>query len=250
MTRRFGLLPALLGLPLLLSTGAALADHPAECLVAEHELVRTFSLPHVAKAIAARKLDIVVVGSGSSGLPGAAGAKGAYPARLQNALAAALPGVAVKVTADVKSRRTAAAMLRALPKVLATVKPALLVWQSGTVDAMQGVSADRFSDILEEGVARAAKAGADTVLVNAQYSPRTESMISLAAYTRTMRWVALQHEIPLFNRFAIMKLWADLGTFELAGAANKLDTAMRVHDCLGRLLADLITGAAKPGGPD
>jgi len=65
-----------------------------------------------------------------------------------------------------------------------------------------------------------------------------------------MRWVALQHEIPLFNRFAIMKLWADLGTFELAGAANKLDTAMRVHDCLGRLLADLITGAAKPGGPD
>jgi hypothetical protein len=115
---------------------------------------------------------------------------------------------------------------------------------------MQAVSPGQFSDTLEDGIALAAQAGADTVLVNSQYSPRTESMIALGTYSETMRWVALQREIPLFNRFAIMRQWADLGTFELSGAANKLDTAVRVHDCIGRLLADLVIEGAKRGGPD
>jgi hypothetical protein len=245
MKTRLNFLPAWLAAALLV----AAADAPAECLLDENRPSYVVALPHVAKAIAGRKLDILVMGSGSSGLPGSAARK-AYPVRLQAALAETLPGVAVKVTADVKSRRTAAAMLQALPAALAATKPALLVWQTGTVDAMQGVSPDRFSDILDEGIARAAEAGADTVLVNSQYSPRTESMIALSTYSETMRWVALLHEIPLFNRFAIMRQWADLGTFELTGAANKLDTAVRVHDCIGRLLADLVIEGAREGGPD
>ncbi len=233
-----------------LVTGPALAGQRAECLIDENRPSHIIPLPRVGKAIAAKKLDILVLGTGSSGLPGPAGAKSAYPARLQVALSEALPGVAVKVTADVKARRTAATMLRALPKALVATKPALLVWQTGTVDAMQGVSPGQFSDILEDGIALAAQAGADTVLVNSQYSPRTESMIALGTYSETMRWVALQREIPLFNRFAIMRQWADLGTFELSGAANKLDTAVRVHDCIGRLLADLVIEGARRSGPD
>lgn len=233
----------------LLVAGPAAADAPAECMLDENRPSYVVALPHVAKAIAAKKLDILVMGSGSSGLPGSAAGK-AYPARLQAALAEALPGVAVKVTADVKSRRTAAAMLQALPAALAATKPALLIWQTGTVDAMQAISPSRFGDILDEGITRAADAGADSVLVNSQYSPRTESMIALSIYSESMRWLALLHEIPLFNRFAIMRQWADLGTFELTGAANKLDTAVRVHDCIGRLLADLVIEGAKEDGPD
>ena len=55
--------------------------------------------------------------------------------------------------------------------------------------------------------------------------------------------------VPLFDRFAIMKLWAELGTFDFTTATNKLDMAQHVHDCIGRLLADLVVEAAKPGGP-
>lgn len=84
------------------------------------------------------------------------------------------------------------------------------------------------------------------VLVNAQYSPRTESMIALSTYSEDMRWVALQQEVPLFDRFSIMRLWSDLGTFDLYSATKKLDIAERVHDCIGRLLADLVIAAAKP----
>jgi hypothetical protein len=137
-----------------------------------------------------------------------------------------------------------------LVPALAATKPALVVWQTGTVDAMDAVDLDRFNDTLERGIAIARKAGADVVLVNAQYSPRTESMIALGTYIDDMRWVALQHEVPLFNRFETMKVWADLGTFDFTGAKDKLDTARRVHDCIGRLLADLVTEAAKLGGPN
>jgi hypothetical protein len=53
----------------------------------------------------------------------------------------------------------------------------------------------------------------------------------------------------LFDRFSIMKLWADLGTFDLYSATKKLDIAERVHDCIARLLADLVIEAAKPDEP-
>lgn len=224
-------------------------EHPARCLVAQHLIAPEFPLPRTARAIAARKLTVLVVGSGSSRLPIRDGAEVSYPARLGRALAQALPGVAVKVATDVKPHRTAAAMVGTLAARLAAERPALLVWQAGTVDAMQAVDPDAFGDTLEQGIAIAQSAGADVVLVNAQYSPRTESMIALGIYTEAMRWVALQHELPLFDRYSVMKLWADLGTFDLTDATNKLDMAEQVHDCIGRLLADLVVAAAKPEGP-
>ena len=64
-----------------------------------------------------------------------------------------------------------------------------------------------------------------------------------------MRWVALQQEVPLFDRFSIMKFWSDEGTFDLYSATKKLDMAERVHDCIGRLLADFVIEAAKPDAP-
>jgi hypothetical protein len=226
-----------------------LAAPPAECVVAQSQLEKVFPLRNVARAVAAKKLNVLVVGSGSSTLPGPNGATTAYPARLQKALSDALPGVAVKVTAEVKSRRTAASMLKTLKGALTAAKPALVIWQAGTVDAMQAVDTDDFSAQLTQGIAMARAAGADVILVNSQYSPRTESMIALSTYIDDMRWVALQHEIPLFDRFEIMKLWADLGTFDFTSAKDKLAVAGRVHNCIGLLLADLIVGAAKLNGP-
>jgi hypothetical protein len=243
----------LLSLALLMLAGAAnsqnLAEHPAECRVAEQLIERDFPLPHVTRALAAKRLNILVVGAGSSQLPGPNGVKNAYPARLQNALSQKLPGVAVTVSTDVKSRRTAAEMVKTLVPALAAAKPALMVWQTGTVDAMQSTDIDQFKVALDKGINSARSAGADVVLINAQYSPRTESMIALGIYAETMRWVALQQEVPVFDRFSIMKLWADLGTFDLYSATKKLDIAEHVHDCIGRLLGDLVLESAKPDEP-
>lgn len=244
MTGRVPFLAALLML-----AGPAWAEHPAECRVAAHLVEHDYQLPQVARALAAKQLNILVVGAGSSLLPGPNGAEDAYPARLQVALAEKLPGVAVKVTTDVQARRTAAEMLKTLGPALAAAKPALMIWQTGTVDAMKSIDTDQFSAALDHGINIAHSAGADVVLINAQYSPRTESMIALGTYAENMRWVALQQGVPLFDRFSIMRNWADLGTFDLYSATKKLDIAERVHDCIGRLLADLVIEPAKPDEP-
>jgi hypothetical protein len=236
-------------LALLVLAGPAWAELPAQCRIAAHLAEPNFPLPKVTRALAEKKFNILVVGAGSSQLPGANGAKNAYPARLQQALADQLKGVEVKVTTDIKASRTAAEMVKVLPTDLEAARPALMIWQTGTTDAMRAVDPDQFSQALDQGISIVRGAGADVVLVNAQYSPRTESMIALSTYSEDMRWVALQQEVPLFDRFSIMRLWSDLGTFDLYSATKKLDIAERVHDCIGRLLADLVIAAAKPEEP-
>jgi hypothetical protein len=64
---------------------------------------------------------------------------------------------------------------------------------------MQSIDTDQFRAALDRGINIARSAGADVVLINAQYSPRTESMIALGAYAGNRRWVALQQEVPLFD---------------------------------------------------
>jgi hypothetical protein len=140
-------------------------------------------------------------------------------------------------------------MMKSMTAAIAANKPSLVVWQTGTVDAMQGIDPDQFSQALDKGIGLARGAGADVIFMNPQYSPRTESMIALGTYAENMRWVALQQDVPLFDRFSIMKLWSDNGTFDLNSATKKLDMAERVHDCIGRLIADLVLESAKIGVP-
>ncbi|HET7850272.1 MAG TPA: SGNH/GDSL hydrolase family protein [Pseudolabrys sp.] len=249
MSRLSTFLLAWVALAVVAPRDLARAEDPADCRVAENLIEADFPLPRVAKALARKTLDVLVVGAGSSTLPGPNGARTAYPARLQSALQEKLPGVAVKLATDVKLRRTAGDMVETMPAVLAANRPALVVWQTGTVDAMLGIDPDEFSAAVNKGVEIAHRAGADIILVNSQYSPRTDSLIALSTYLEDMRWVALQQEITLLDRFAIMKLWTELGTFDFHSATNTLDTAERVHDCIGRLLADVVVEATKPAKP-
>jgi hypothetical protein len=67
------------------------------------------ALPKVGDAIKTRKrLEVLVVGSGSSALPGADGASMSYPARTEAALREALSGVNVSVKTDLRPKKTAA----------------------------------------------------------------------------------------------------------------------------------------------
>ena len=236
-------------LALLALAGPAWAEDPVECRTAESQVGTSVAIPQAALAVAQKHLNILVVGAGSSALPGPNGVRNAYPARLHAALAAMLPGTAITVATDVEARRTAEQMVKVLAPALANTKPQLVIWQTGTVDAMQGIDADRFSQALERGIGMSRAAGADVLLLNAQYSPRTESMIALGTYADLMRRVAVQQEVPLFDRFSVMKTWADLGIFDFYAATKKLDTAEHVHDCLGRLLAGFVMESVTLAGP-
>lgn len=225
--------------------GPALAADDPACYVAGGLVRADFALPHVAAAIDRKHVSVVVLGSASSSLPGAEGVAKAYPARLQESLTRRLGAdVTVKVVARTKARDTASEMVKTLRQLVADDKPDLVVWQTGTVDAMLGVDPDDFQAALGGGIDALHTGNADAVFVNMQYSPRTDSMISLAAYVDAMRFVALQREIPLFDRLGVMKDWNEMGVFDLSTATKKIDVAEQVHDCIGRMLARLVVDGA------
>jgi lysophospholipase L1-like esterase len=224
--------------------GAVHAGDGDACGVAAHLVHADAALPRVAASIAKSKsFNIVVVGTTSSTLPGAGGQALAYPARLEAALQKRLPGVTVKVISVAKPRQTAADMAEGFPKVLKDEKPSLVIWQTGTYDAMRGVGPENFQATLEAAVDKLQAGGADVIFMNMQYSPRTDAVISTTAYADAIRWVALEHAVNLFDRQGIMRQWSELGTFDLLAATKSLDTASKVHDCLGRMMADLVVEA-------
>ncbi len=231
---------------LLASVTIASAGMEEACSVAAHLVQADAGLPRVAAEIAkSHSLTIVVAGTTSSTLPGTKGASLAYPARLEVALRESLPGVAVKVVPYATPRRTAAEMAETFPKIIQNDKPTLVVWQTGTYDAMQGIAPELFQNTLEQTVDVLRDGGADIIFMNMQYSPRTDAVLASQAYAEAIRWVGLESGINLFDRQALMRHWSELGTFDLLAATKSLDTAAQVHECIGGLLADLILQALK-----
>ncbi len=243
--RSFG---AMLGLTLLagcLAAGSARAEDAAAqtCDVPAYLLTTEGSLPKVAEAIKkGQPLSILVVGSRSSTIASSEAA--AYPGRLQAMLKQKLPSVPVSLSVELQSAKTAEDVATTLVKLVEAKKPTLVIWQTGTVDAMRSVDPDDFRSAIDEGVVALQNAGTDVVLINLQYSPRTESMISAPPYLDNMRVVAQQHDVPLFDRFAIMRHWNDQGDFDLFSTSHGVDLAKRVHDCLGRALSTFVISAA------
>jgi hypothetical protein len=240
----------ILGLMLLtglLTAAPARAEDPAvSCEVPDYLLASESSLPKVAEAIkSGHSLDILVLGSRSSTINTTnASEASAYPGRLQAILKEKLPSTAVNVSVEIQAKKTAEEMAAGMVKLMEGKKPTLVIWQTGTVDAMRSTDPDDFRAGVDEGVVALQEAGADVILMNPQYSPRTETMISAPPYLDSMRVVAQQHDVPLFDRFAIMQHWNESGEFDLFSTFHGIELAKRVHDCLGRALSRFVIDAA------
>jgi hypothetical protein len=221
--------------------GRALAVDPPSCAVPDNLLFVDNNLTRVETAAGKQhQLTISVLGTGSSTLAGTEGPSLAYPARLEAALNQRLSKVTVKVSSRTKIGQTADIMRRSMKDLLVGEKPDLVIWQTGTVDAIRRVELDEFRAALDDGVEALQAGGSDVMLMNMQYSPRTESMIPVGPYVEEMRAVAQQRGVPLFDRFAIMRYWSDEGAFDFYAAGKDNGLAQRVHDCLGRAIGALV----------
>jgi hypothetical protein len=190
-------------------------------------------------------LEILVVGSRSSTIN--TSESSAYPSRLQIALKDKLPSAAINLSIEVQPKKTAEEIASGFVKLMEVKKPHLVIWQTGTIDAMRAIDPDEFRNAVDAGVGALQTAGADVILLNLQYSPRTETMISVPPYLDSMRVVAQQRDVPLFDRFAIMRQWNEQGDFDLFNPTHGIELAKQVHDCLGRALSKFIIDAAHLG---
>jgi hypothetical protein len=222
------------------------AAAPTACEVPSYLLASESQLPKVADAVKGEKpLEILVIGSRSTTIPSSENSS--YPARLQAILKEKLPSEPVHVSVELQSKKTAEETASGFVKLMEAKRPTLVIWQTGTVDAIRSIDPDEFRGAVTDGVTALQNAGADVVLMNLQYSPRTETMISVPPYLDNLRVVAQEHDIPLFDRFAIMRQWNDQGQFDLFNPSRGPELAKQVHDCLGRALAQFVVDAAHLG---
>lgn len=216
------------------------------CEVPSYLVTTEAKLARLAEAISTRKrLDILVVGGASSMLAGPDGVGMSYPARLEAALRERLSGVLVTVTTSLQAKKTAAEVAPALEGLARERKPTLVIWQTGTMDALKGVDPDDFRAAIDSGLTALAEAGVDTILMNLQYSPRMETMITVAPYLDNIRVGAEEHGVPLFDRFSMMRYWNESGRFDLFNSARGFGLAKQVHDCIGHTLAAFVVDAAQ-----
>lgn len=219
-------------------------DQTKSCAVPAYLLTSDSMLSRVASAVrAGGPLNILVVGSRSSTISGAE--EEAYPAKLQAALREKLSGIPVNVSVELALRKTAGDVAPSLDKLAEAKKSTLVVWQTGIVDAIRSVDIDDFREALDQGVTALQKAGVDVVLMNMQYSPRTETMVSMASYIDNMRVVAQQRDVPVFDRFTIMSKWNESGEFDLFSPVRGASLAKRVHGCLGSALSTFVIETAR-----
>lgn len=219
----------------------ARAQAGSACDTANYLTVTEGELPHAREEIkTARKLTVVVVGTASSTLVGQDGPAAAYPARLEASLRRRLEGIEVKVVPIVQTRQTSSDLMRQFGRILADNRPSIVIWQTGTVDAIRGIDPEQLRVILSKGVDMIRAGGADPLFINMQYSPRTESMIAVSDYIDIMRIISQEKDVPLFDRYGIMRYWFDTRQFDLYARARGMALARRVHECIGRALSSLI----------
>lgn len=219
---------------------------PARCEVPTDLMPDSGPFPHaLSMLVKEHRLKIVALGSSSTLGLGASNSQAAWPARLQAMLQARLPGVEVRVVNRGLARQTAEQMVARIDSDVLSEKPALVIWESGTAEAVRGTSVDEFTDALLSGVDRLTDAGIDVILMDTQYSRSTAEIINFEPYVAAIDQVATMRDVDRFPRYAIMRYWVDNDRFQFTGisggAAQKM--ADQVYDCLGHLLAtDIVHG--------
>ena len=234
---------------LLAASGAFAAEMPGGCREPASVTLTSRPMPRVAAALRpGGQLDVLALGSAS--LLGARGGEaGSVPDRMVAALHARAPNAAIRLTMRAGRTESAADMLASMRHELAAHRYGLVLWQTGTVEALRRLPPEQFRATLAEGVTLASEAGADIVLIDMQYSRLLAQHADLAPYRAAMTEAALRPGAMLFPRYALMRAWAEDGQLDLEGTAkpDRRRAIARLHACLGDALARMLADAAQAG---
>jgi acyl-CoA thioesterase-1 len=245
--------------------GAAACDIPTEFTAPSEPL------PRVAAALSSQTeasqtrasqtgaskpgLTILALGSGSTvGDSGAAGgpalafhAPGAsFPFRMLEALRNMRPSDRFELTVKGGRSMTAETMLPILRQELAARHYDLVLWQTGTVEAVLGQRPDALRGVLQDGADAVATAGADLVLIDPQFSRFLRANADLNPYQTVLQQMATAAGVTLFHRFDLTQGWVTDGQIDVerVDKDQRDKTIMLLNNCLGQALAQFIlTGA-------
>ncbi len=219
-------------------------DQAHDCPMPERFYESEPPLTKTAQALATGREVVIATLGGSSTLGLAAGATAlAWPARLGSVLTDRFPSARIKVVNRAVARQTAKQVLERLDRDILPLKPNLVIWETGTMEAVRGSDVEAFRETVRTAIDELRAAGVEVVLMNMQFSRETDAMIHFEPYLIAMRQVADANEIPLFRRRGIMRYWAESGFLNLRVKDDKKrrELAVKLYDCIGRAMAHFVT---------
>ena len=164
---------------------------------------------------------------------------GSFPWHMIRALHAALPSVKFDLTVRGGRGMTAEDMLPLIDRALEKRHYPLVLWQTGTVEAVHGVRPDVLRGALEDGADAADNADADLVLIDPQYSRFLRANTDLSPYETVLAQMASNPGVTLFHRFDLTQTWVNNGQVDLERVSpdERDKTIALLNDCLGQALA-------------
>lgn len=240
-------------LTFLLATATALGLAPSApafangCSAPPELLALGAPLPKLTSAVQGNvPIRIVALGSSSTWGAGASSRAHTYPARLELELRSLWPKNDVRVINAGVGGQLARQMLPRIDKDVAPRQPQLVIWQTGVNDAIRGVPIAQFRQQLDQGIAALRAIGADVILIDQQFYPSFQKLKDGPLYMAAMREVAIQHKVPVMQRFRIMQHLIASAQFTAATllAPDQFHLNDRSYDCIGRLLAQSLRSAA------
>ncbi len=248
--------------------GTAGAASPSTCEAPDDAAGAVTALPHVAAALQpGSTLHVLAVGSATIFGPQAAFAPGtlpsqgstppvkpidgpasdlAFPQQMAKALEASVPGTKVEISVRGGRGGSAAEMLNLIRQALAEGTYQLVIWQTGTIEAVRNTPPGDFAETLVAGVEAVQTANADLVLIDPQFRRFLQTNSNLEPYEDAFQQVASMQGVLLFRRFDLMRGWANDGQIDLERTpkADRIRIVEQLHACLGAQLARMVLAGA------
>jgi hypothetical protein len=243
MTRSFLVLAGLLlaSLP----TGSRAAD----CSVPPELIEDDPRLPELAQRLKARQAVTVVAigGASTAGTAAGMGEENAYPRRLEEALKKRHPGVPISVINKGVARQTAEQMIQRFPADVYANGPALVIWETGTPEAVRATDVEAFAGALQAGIAELRDHHIEIMMMDMQFNRNTTSVINYEPYLDALHRTADLEDVYLFRRYEIMRYWGENGVFDFLDVPQnrRAGLASEVYQCLAERLADAIDFATR-----
>ena len=262
--------------PLLLAQPALAASLTDPCPLGDEIAGLSGDLAHVsARLQSTKRLDVLAIGSATMFGPEASLAPGtitsqaltagtssltstsivlsqppserAFPLQMAKHLHALLPGLEVLVTVRGGRGLLASEMLDLMRNELVARHYDLVIWQTGTVEAVRNLPPGEFGQTLSDGAQSVLDTGADLVLVDPQYSRFLQTNSNLDPYFQALQQVAAMPGVVLFRRFDLMRGWANDGAIDLerTSRSDREKAVGTLHACLGRHLARLVAASLR-----
>lgn len=224
----------------------ALATPESGCPAANGYDMPADQLENLATAVKSGKpVDVLALGSASAVSQGKSG----YLQAAVDALRTALPRVTFSLAVHARHGMTADEMLALLRTALAHKHYPLVLWQTGTVEAVQAIRPEDFGATLQEGADLVTAQQGNLVLIDFQFSRFLHGNTDLTPYEQTLDAAAAAPGVDFFHRFDLMHHWVQEGQIDLERTPKEqLESIVgRLNHCLGLALAHFLLEGISPG---